>query len=108
MVVVRVDRGQRFRGYILYAGWNYIPLTSQPLTSQAGSGTRSVEQYFQQLITNRSLATIWWFDSRNQEWKFFDPDPRLSPFNSLTALDVGSNPPAVVAVRVSRGQQFLG
>ena len=108
VVAVSVNRGQRFRGYILYTGWNFIPLTSQPLTTQAGSRTEPVAEYFEQLIKNRTLRRIWWFDSRNQEWKFFDPKPELECFNTLNTIDLSSNPPVVLVVQVSRQQDFRG
>ena len=108
VVAVSVNRGQSFRGYNLYTGWNFIPLTSQPLTTQAGSRIRPVAEYFEQLIKNRTLRRIWWFDGRNQEWKSFDPKPELEGFNTLHTIDLNSNPPVVLVVQVSRQQDIRG
>ena len=39
------------------------------------------------------LKRVWWLDSRTQEWRFYDPDPQLAPFNTLSAIDLSANPP---------------
>ncbi len=106
VVAVNVTRQQRFRGFPLYRGWNYIPITQQPLTP--GTGDQPVRQLLEPLIGNRTLERAWWLDSRTQEWKFFDPDPDLAAFNTLSAVNLAANPPTVVAVNVSRGQRFRG
>ncbi len=106
IVAVNVTRQQRFRGFQLYRGWNYIPITQQPLTP--GAGTQFARQLLAPLIGNRTLERVWWLDSRTQEWKFFDPDPALAAFNTLSTVNLAANPPVVVAVNVSRGQRFRG
>ena len=106
VVVIGVERSQRYRGILLYQGWNVVPVSQQPLT--LGAGTQPVRQLLAPLISNRTLNRAWWLDSRTQEWKFFDPDPDLAAFNSISTLNLAANPPVVLMVNVSRGQQFRG
>ncbi len=106
VVAVNVTRQQRFRGFQLYRGWNYIPITQRPLAP--GVGTQFARQLLAPLIGNRTLERVWWLDSRTQEWKFFDPDPALAAFNTFSTVNLAANPPVVMAVNVSRGQRFRG
>ena len=108
IVAVNVARAQRFRGLPLYRGWNFIPLTSQPLAPSPGSGVQQVEQIFRPLIQNGTLGRVWWMDSRTQNWNFYDPRPEFAGFNSLKEIDLSANPPVVLAVNVSRRQEFRG
>ena len=108
VVAVNVTRQQRFRGMQLFRGWNYVPITQQPLIPAPGAGEQSIRLLFENAIRDGTLERIWWLDSRAQEWKFFDPDPELAAFNTLSTVDLASDPPTVVAVNVSRGQRFRG
>jgi hypothetical protein len=60
------------------------------------------------MMDNGTLRRVWWFDSRTQEWRFFDPDPDLAPFNTLETVNLAAIPPVVVVVSLSRGQTFRG
>ena len=108
VVAINVTRNQRFRGLPLYAGWNLVPLTEDPLTPQPGSGVQSVQQIFGALAASGALQRVWWLDSRSQQWQFYDPDPALTAFNTLTTVDLAANPPAVLAVSVDRRTDFRG
>ncbi len=106
VVAINVTRNQRFRGLQLYAGWNFVPVTAQPLAP--GAGNQPIEQLFRLLVASGTLQRVWWLDSRSQEWKFYDPDPELAAFNTLTTVDLATNPPVVLAVRVDRRTEFRG
>ena len=108
VLAVNVTRNQQFRGLQLYAGWNIIPLTSDPLLTQPGSGIQSVQQLFRSLVLSGALQRVWWLDSRSQEWKVFDPRPELAAFNTLTEVDLAANPPVVLAINVDRVSEFRG
>ena len=108
VAAINVTRAQSFRGLPLYAGWNYIPLTSEPPEPRAGANRQSIEQLLRPLIANGTLGRVWWLDSRNQEWRVFDPRPELAPFNTLQQVDLNASPPTVLAVNVTRPQQFRG
>ena len=106
VVAVKVTRNQQFRGLSLFAGWNFVPLTSVQLGPQPGSGSQSVQQLFRPLAVSGALQRVWWLDSRTQEWKFYDPNPEFVAFNTLTEVDLAANPPVVLAVGVSRRTEF--
>ena len=106
IVVIGAERSQVFRGLRLFRGWNYIPITRQPLPP--GTSSQSVRQLLAPLIENRTLQRVWWLDSRTQRWLFFDPDPALAAFNTISTLNLAANPPVVLMVKVSRGQVFRG
>ena len=106
VVIIGVNRAQRYRGIQIYQGWNVVPVSQQPLTP--GADTQPVRQLLAPLISNRTLNRAWWLDSRTQEWKFFDPDPDLAAFNTISTLNLAANPPVVLMVNVSRGQRFRG
>ena len=108
IVAINVTRNQQFRGAPLYAGWNFVPVTAQPLAAQPGSGTQPVSQLFRPLAASGALQRAWWLDSRTQEWRFFDPDPELAAFNTLSTVNLAAIPPVVVAVNVTSGQTFRG
>ena len=108
IVMVGVNRGQLFRGYNLYTGWNLVPLTAEPLSPQPGSGAQPVQQIFQGLAESGVLQRVWWLDSRTQEWKFYDPRPEFAAFNTLTTIDLAASPPEVLVVGVTRQQKFRG
>ena len=108
VVAVNVTRQQRFRGMQLFRGWNYVPITQQPLIPAPGAGEQSIRLLFENPIRGGTLERIWWLDSRTQEWKLFDPNPDLAAFNTLSTVDLASDPPTVVVVNVSRGQRFRG
>ena len=63
---------------------------------------------FEPLIRNGTLERVWWLDSKNQRWVFFDPDPRFLRFNKLENVDLAANPPVVLAVGVKRRAEFRG
>ena len=63
----------------LHAGWNFVPLTAQPLVPGLGSGSRSVEQLVWPFADSGVLQRVWWLNSRTQEWQFYDPEPRFAP-----------------------------
>ena len=108
IVIVGVSRGQLFRGYNLYTGWNFVPLTAEPLSPQPGSGAQPVQQIFQGLAESGVLQRVWWLDSRTQEWKFYDPRPEFAALNTLTTIDLAASPPEVLVVGVTRQQEFRG
>ncbi len=47
-------------------------------------------------------------DSRTQDWKFFDPDPALAQFNTLTTVILAANPPVMLVISVSSQTEFRG
>ena len=108
IVVIGVERVQRFRGLQLYPGWNIVPIAQRPPTPGPGVGTQSIRQLLAPLIRTGTLERVWWLDSRTQEWKFFDPDPALAAFNTISTVNLAANPPVELMVNVSRGQQFRG
>ncbi len=108
VVAINVSRNQLFRGVPLYAGWNFVPVTKKPLPRQPGSGTQPVEQILSPLASSGALQRVWWLDSRTQEWKFYDPDPQLAAFRTLTSVELAANPPVVLAVGMDRQQEFRG
>ena len=108
VIILNVSRAQRFRGLPLYAGWNFVPLTAQPLTPHPGSRAQPVEQLFRPLADSGALQRVWWLASRTQEWLFYDPDPAFAQFNTLTTVDLTANPPVVLAISVSREVEFRG
>ena len=108
VVAINVTRSQQFRGVPLFAGWNFVPVTAEPLAAQPGSRAQPVEQLFRPLAGSGALNRVWWLDSRTQEWKFYDPDPDLAAFNTLTTINLTANPPVVAAVSVSRQTEFRG
>ena len=107
ILIVKVDSNQRFRGYTLHRGWNYIPMEDGP-PARVGSKVQPIGQLFSPLVDNRTLGRVWWLNSLTQEWKFFDSNPELAPFNTLEAVNLAASPPVVVIVSVSRGQTFRG
>ena len=108
VVAINVSRSQQFRGVPLYAGWNFVPVTAEPLAAQPGSGTQPVSQLFRPLAGSGALRRVWWLNSRTQEWKLYDPDPAFAAFNTLTTIDLAANPPVVLAVGVGRQTEFSG
>ena len=103
-----MTRSQQFRGVPLYAGWNFVPVTAEPLAPQPGAGRQPVSQLFRPLAASAALQRVWWLDSRTQEWKFYDPDPDFATFNTLANIDLAANPPVVLAVGVGRQTEFRG
>ena len=108
VVAINVTRNQQFRGFSLYAGWNFVPVAAEPLSPQPGNRPQAVQQLVRPLINGGVLLRVWWLDSRTQEWKFFDPKPEFAAFNTLTAIDLAANPPTVLAVSVDRRTEFRG
>ena len=108
VAAINMTRSQTFRGIPLFAGWNYVPLTSEPPPPRTGTDRQAVDGLFQPLIANGSLGRVWWFDSRSQAWRVFDPEPQLAPFNTLRQIDLATYPPPVVSVSVTSRQQFRG
>ena len=108
VVILQVSRTQRFRGMPLYAGWNIVPITAQPLAPEPGSGVRSIEQLVRPLADSGMLQRVWWLNPRTQEWQFYDPEPRFAPFNTLSTVDLAANPPVVLAISVDRRTEFRG
>lgn len=108
VVIVQVSRPQRFLGMPLYAGWNFVPVTSQPLTTRPGAGAQPVQELVRPLSDSGVLQRVWWLDSRSQRWLFYDPAPDLAAFNTLSTVDLAANPPVVLAISVSRRAEFRG
>ena len=108
LVVLQVSRDQPFRGMPLYAGWNFVPITAQPLAPLPGSRMQRVEQVLKPLADSGVLQRVWWLNSRTQEWLFYDPDPRFAAFNTLSEIDLAASPPVVLAVSVDRRVEFRG
>ena len=108
VVAINVTRSQQFRGLPLYRGWNFVPVTSEPLAPQPGSRAQPVEQLLRPLADSGVLQRVWWLDSRTQQWKFYDPDPPFAQFITLTSVDLTANPPVVLAISVSSRQEFNG
>ena len=108
VVAIKVTRNQQFRGSPLYAGWNFVPVTAEPLQARPRSSMQPVQQLFSLLTSSGALRRIWWLDSRTQQWQFYDPNPGFAPFNTLTSIDLAANPPVVLAVGVSRQTEFRG
>ena len=108
VVAIHVTRRQRFRGYQLYRGWNFIPVTQQPLAATPGASTQAVRQLFLPLARSGTLERVWWLDSRTQQWKFYDPAPQFAAFNTLETVDLAADTPVVLAVSVTRKQEFRG
>ena len=106
IAIVHVTRGQQFRGLRLFAGWNFVPVTAVPLTPLPGDGTQSIEQVLQPLSGSGVLQRVWWLNGRTQRWQFYDPDPRFAQFNTLSTVDLGANPPVVLAIGVDRRTEF--
>ena len=102
VVAINVTRSQQFRGLPLYAGWNFVPVTAEPLAAQPGSKAQPVEQLLRPLADSGVLQRVWWLNSRTQQWLFYDPDPQFTAFNTLTTIDLAANPPVVLAISVSR------
>ena len=107
ILFVNVDSSQPFRGYTLRRGWNQIPMEDGP-PPRAGSDVQPVGEVFSPLAENGTLDRVWWLDSRTQQWKFFDPDPKLLDFNTFDTVNLAASPPVVAVVNVSRGQKFRG
>ena len=105
IAIINVNSSQRFRGYTLRRDWNLIPIEDGP-PARAGNNVQQIREVFSNLTKNETLNRIWWLDSQTQEWKFFDPDPELAPFNTLETVNLAASPPVVVVVSVSRGQRF--
>ena len=108
VAILQVSRNQRFRGMPLYAGWNFVPLTSQPLAPRPGSGPQPIAELVRPLAETGALQRVWWLDSRTQEWKVYDPRTQFVPFNTLSTVDLAANPPVVLAVSVDRRTEFRG
>ena len=108
VVAIKVTSSQQFRGVPLFAGWNFVPVTAGPVAAQPGSRAQPVEQLLRPLSASGVLQRVWWLDSRTQQWLFYDPDPAFAQFNTLTTIDLAANPPVVLAVSVSRPQEFRG
>ena len=108
MVIVQVHRDQQFRSMPLYSGWNFVPVAAQPLPSSGGNQIQSILQLIRPMADSGVLQRVWWLNSRTQQWQFYDPDPRFAPFNTLSNVDLGANPPVVLAIRVDRRTEFRG
>ena len=108
VVAISVTRNQQFRGIPLYAGWNFVPVTPEPLAARPGDGKQPVSQLFGPLAASGVLKRAWWLDGRNQEWLFYDPDPRFAPFNTLSTVNLAASPPVVLAISVDRRTEFRG
>ena len=63
-------------------------------------------QLFQQLSDNGTLGRVWRLIEPSQRWLFYDPRPEVAPFNTLRTINLASDPPALVILQVSRGQQY--
>ncbi len=90
----------------LYSGLNVLPVTQKLLAP--GAGTRPFRDLLGPLIDSGTLDRVWWLDSRTQDWKFFDPNPELAPFNTLTMVNLAANPPVVLVISVSSQTEFWG
>ena len=108
VAIMSVTRNQQFRGITLHAGWNFVPITGQPLAPGPGSESQSVEQLVRPLADSGTLQRVWWLNSRTQQWQFYDPESRFAPFNTLSSVDLAANPPVVLAISVDRRTEFRG
>ena len=73
-----------------------------PAPPPALTGPQRVEDLFAPLIANKTLVRVWKFNSRDQSWTFYDPDPVMAPFNTLTTV----TPPVILIVKVTQTQRF--
>ena len=108
VVAINVTRSQQFRGLPLYAGWNFVLVKAEPVAAQPGSKSQPVEQLLRPLADSGVLQRVWWLNNRTQEWLFYDPDPAFESFNTLTTIDLSANPTVVLAISMSRQQEFRG
>ena len=72
------------------------------------TGYQSTEELLRPLRVNGNLVRAWRLISPIQRWWFYDPDPDLASFNTLTRVNMDSDPPIVLAVKVHRAQAFRG
>ena len=72
------------------------------------SNFQGVGQLFQPLTSNATLGRVWRLIESSQRWLFYDPRPSFVPFNTLRTVNLASDPPAVVAINVTRNQRFRG
>ena len=79
------------------------PVPPRPATDFQGAG-----QLFQPLTSNATLGRVWRLIESSQRWLFYDPRPSFVPFNTLRTVNLASDPPAVVAINVTRNQRFRG
>ena len=64
VAIINVTKGQRFRVYTLYAGWNYIPIMTQSWAPEPGGNVQDLRQTSRPLMENGALQRVRWFDSR--------------------------------------------
>ena len=85
-------------------GGGFVP----PAPPRPVSNFQGVGQLFQPLTRNSTLGRVWRLIESSQRWLFYDPSPQFAPFNTLRTINLASTPPAVVAINVTRSQQFRG
>ena len=79
-----------------------------PAPPRPVSNFQGVGKLFQPLTRNSTLGRVWRLIESSQRWLFYDPSPQFAPFNTLRTINLASTPPAVVAINVTRSQQFRG
>lgn len=81
---------------------NLITSTNPP--AQATTAPRSALEVFEEL--GDRLVRVWRLDRATQTWSFYDPDPAVAAFNTLSEVAGGN----VVSVIISPGDpvQFQG
>ncbi len=108
ILLVNSTRQQRFRGYTLFEGWNFVLIEAEPPLPRPGRNVQRVDQLLRPLVQNGTLERVWWMDPRTQGWAFYDPDPVFASFNTLSTVDLNANPPVVLVVSVSQRTEFRG
>ncbi len=88
-------------------GGGFVP-PAPPAPPRPVSNFQGVGQLFQPLTQNNTLARVWRLIESSQRWLFYDPSPDFVPLNTLRAINLASDPPAVVAINVTRSPQFPG
>ena len=88
-------------------GGGFVP-PAPPQPPRPATNFQGVGQLFQPLTRNSTLGRVWRLIEASQRWLFYDPKPQFAPFNTLRTINLASDPPAVVAINVTRSQQFRG
>ena len=75
---------------------------------RSSSDFQPTEDLFRTLTVSGNLIRVWRLISQTQQWRFYDPEPDFAPFNNLTKVNVGSDPPIILAVNINDVQRFRG
>ncbi len=108
ILLVSSTRQQRFRGYALFEGWNFVPIEAESPAPRPGRNLQQLSQLLRPLVQNGTLERVWRLDPRTQGWELYDPDPAFASVNTLRTVDLNANPPVVLAVSVNRSTEFQG